>query len=69
MLAKAENVENLRGEKLLKQSKEVGFLTSSTSSPKHAANVALAYVRKEANAPGESLNVGTIDGPPGIIIA
>jgi folate-binding protein YgfZ len=58
-----------RGEKLFKQGKEVGFITSSALSPKHATKIALAYVRKEANAPGESLNVGTIDGPAAIIIS
>ena len=58
-----------RGKKLFKQGKEVGFITSSTSSPKHEAIVALAYVRKEANALGESLNVGTIDGPAAVIIS
>ncbi len=58
-----------RGEKLFKQGKEVGFLTSSTSSPKHLARVALAYVRKEANTLGESLNVESADGPTATIIA
>jgi folate-binding protein YgfZ len=57
-----------RGEKLFKQGKEVGFITSSTISPKHSAKVALAYVRKEANAPGESLNLGTADGQPAVVI-
>ena len=58
-----------RGEKLFKQGREVGFVNSSTSSPKHSARVALAYVRKEANAPGESLNLGTADGPTAVIIS
>jgi glycine cleavage system aminomethyltransferase T len=68
-LAKGENVENVRGERFFKQGKEVGFITSSTASPKHSTKVALAYVRKEANALGESPNVGTTDGPPAVIIA
>jgi folate-binding protein YgfZ len=58
-----------RGEKLFKQGKEVGFITSSTSSPKHSAKVALAYVRKEANAPGESLNIASTEGPLALIIS
>jgi folate-binding protein YgfZ len=56
-----------RGTKLFKQSKEIGFVTSSTLSPKHGANVCLGYVRKEANAPGETLNVGSAEGPTATI--
>lgn len=50
------------GEKLFKEGKEVGYITSSTLSPKHGAKVALAYVRKEANAVGEKLHLGATDG-------
>ena len=48
--------------KLFKDGKEVGYLTGSTLSPKYGAKVALGYVRKEANAPGEKLHLGSADG-------
>jgi folate-binding protein YgfZ len=51
-----------RGEKLFKDGKEIGYITSSTLSPRHGAMVALAYVRKEANAPGEKLHCGSPEG-------
>ena len=51
-----------RGEKLFKDQREVGFLTSATVSPMHGGTVALGYVRKEANAPGESLTLGSPSG-------
>ena len=50
------------GEKLFKGGKEVGCITSSTLSPKYGAKVALAYIRKEANALGEKLQFGSADG-------
>lgn len=58
-----------RGEKLFKDGREVGYLTSSALSPKHSAMVALAYVRKEANAPGEKLQFGSPDGGIAQVIA
>jgi folate-binding protein YgfZ len=58
-----------RGEKLFKNGKEIGQITSSTLSPKHGAKVALAYVRKEANALGESLHLSVADGGVAQIIA
>jgi len=48
-----------RGEKLFHAGKEIGYITSSATSPKHGAVVALAYVRKEANAVGTELHAGT----------
>lgn len=50
------------GTKLFKNGKEIGQLTSSTLSPLHGSKVALAYVRKEANSPGETLQFGAPDG-------
>ena len=50
------------GEKLFKNSKEAGYITSATLSPKHGAKVALAYIRKEANAAGESVCLASPQG-------
>jgi folate-binding protein YgfZ len=54
-----------RGAKLFKGEREVGFITSASPSPRHGGNVALGYVRREANTPGESL---TLDSPSGRIV-
>lgn len=51
-----------RGDKLFKDGKEVGYITSSTHSPTLNANIALGYVRKEANKIGEELVVHCVDG-------
>jgi folate-binding protein YgfZ len=57
-----------KGEKLLHNGKEVGFITSATLSPKHGSKVALGYVRKEANSVGQSLHIATPEGPLATII-
>ena len=57
------------GEKLFKEGKEAGYVTSSTLSPKHGAKVALAYVRKEANSVGEKLGFASPQGGLAQIIA
>ena len=57
------------GEKLFKSGKEVGSITSATFSPKHRAKVAIAYVRKETNAAGNSVHVGAPDGPLAVILS
>ena len=57
------------GEKLFKDGREVGYITSSALSPKHGAMVALAYVRKEANASGDKLQFGSPDGGIAQVIA
>jgi folate-binding protein YgfZ len=49
-------------EKLFKNGKEAGYITSSTLSPKHGGKVALGYVRKEWNAAGETLEIGKRGG-------
>lgn len=46
-----------KGDKLFKDGKEVGYITSSTHSPTLNANIALGYVRKEVNKVGEQLTV------------
>lgn len=43
--------------KLLKEGKPVGYLTSSLYSPRLEKMIALAYVRKECNQPGQSLDL------------
>lgn len=57
-----------RGDKLFKAGKEVGLITSSTFSPRHRSTLALAYVRKECNSPGDTLHLGAPDGPLATII-
>jgi folate-binding protein YgfZ len=51
-----------RGDVLLHDGKEVGWITSATASPRLKANVALGYVRKEVFAPGTELR---LRGPNG----
>jgi folate-binding protein YgfZ len=46
-----------RGEKLLRDGKEVGYITSAVRSPKFHAHIALGYVRREHKASGTSLEV------------
>ena len=45
----------IKGDKLFNGDKEVRFITSSVFSPRLAANIALGYVRREANAIGTEL--------------
>lgn len=51
-----------KGDKIFQGSKEVGYVTSVTNSPTLKANIALGYVRKEANEPGTELTVQTAEG-------
>jgi len=50
-----------RGDKLFHNGKEVGFITSAVKSPATQANVALGYVRREANAVGTKLTPAGAD--------
>ena len=52
----------VKGDKLFHEGKEVGFVTSAVASPRHQANLALGYVRKEANAVGTELEVRLGEG-------
>ena len=56
------------GEKLFRNGKDVGYITSATLSPKHGVKVALGYVRKEANSPGESLQLGSATGGLAVVL-
>lgn len=46
-----------RGDKLFLGAKEAGFITSATASPALRANIALGYVRREANRTGTELRL------------
>ena len=52
----------VRGDKLLKDGKEIGYITSALQSPKLNEPVALAYVRKECNQIGSVLAVRSAAG-------
>jgi folate-binding protein YgfZ len=68
----ADNLNSLpqRGDKLFYADKEVGHVTSAVRSPKLNANVALGYVRREANQTGHELTLQTADGlSPAKIVA
>ena len=47
----------VKGDKLFKDDKEVGHITSAIHSPTFKANIALGYVRREANAIGTVLRL------------
>ena len=51
-----------KGDKLFDAGKEVGHITSATHSPLLAGNIALGYVRREANQFGTNLTLRTADG-------
>ena len=51
-----------RGDKLFHAGKEVGYVTSAVRSPMLNANVALGYVRREANQIGNELTLRTAAG-------
>jgi folate-binding protein YgfZ len=57
----ADDLEALpvKGEKLFKDGKEVGYITSAVASPTLDANIALGYVRREVNAAGTELILGS----------
>ncbi|HWD93981.1 MAG TPA: glycine cleavage T C-terminal barrel domain-containing protein [Verrucomicrobiae bacterium] len=56
------------GEKLFHQGKEVGCVTSSVKSAALAANIALGYVRREANSPGTELVLRGADAAKAVIV-
>jgi folate-binding protein YgfZ len=60
----ATNLESLpkKGDKLFHAGKEVGYVTSAVKSPALNANIALGYVRREANQIGNELTLRTATG-------
>ena len=52
-----------KGDKLFKNEKEVGYITSAIASPALKANIALGYVRRETNHIGAQLALRTSVGP------
>ena len=58
-----------KGDKLFRDGKEVGYITSAAKSPVLNANIALACVRRGANAPGTDLVLQTATGETKAVIA
>jgi aminomethyltransferase len=60
----AADLESLpkKGDKLFHAGKEVGYVTSAVKSPALNANIALGYVRREANQIGNELTLRTTAG-------
>ncbi len=44
-----------KGDKLIKNGKEIGYITGAVASPTFKANIGMGYVRRESNAPGTEL--------------
>ncbi|MBI3879661.1 MAG: aminomethyl transferase family protein [Verrucomicrobia bacterium] len=67
----AENLSALpaKGDKLLKDGKEVGLVTSAIFSPRLNANLALGYVRTEAGQPGTPLVLKSASGESSAVVA
>jgi folate-binding protein YgfZ len=65
-----ENLKSLpqKNDKLFLGEKEVGYITSVTHSPTLNANIALGYVRREANKIGTELKLRTADGESAVQI-
>ena len=63
----ADDLKSLpkRGDKLFRDGKEVGYITSAIASPTFKANLALGYVRREHNQVGTQLSLRTADGESG----
>lgn len=57
-----------RGEKLFRDGKEVGYVTSATKSPMFNGNIALGYVRREVNQTGTELSWQTDAEPSAVKI-
>lgn len=51
-----------RGDRLLRDGREVGYVTSATRSPGLNAAIALGYVRRECTAPGTELTLRSSEG-------
>jgi folate-binding protein YgfZ len=51
-----------RGEKLMHEGREVGYITSALASPAFGRPIALGYVRRECHQPGTTLQFHTTEG-------
>lgn len=58
-----------KGDKLFRDGKEVGYVTSAVKSPALKANIAFGYVRREANAAGTELVLRTANGETKALVA
>ena len=52
----------IKGDKIIKDGRDVGTIVSALKSPALHQNLALAYIRKECNAPGTALTLRTATG-------
>jgi folate-binding protein YgfZ len=57
-----------RGDKLFRDGKEIGYITSAVRSPVLDANIALGYVRREANQIGTELTLQSAGGSSAKIV-
>jgi folate-binding protein YgfZ len=66
----ADNLKDLphRGDKLYLGDKEIGYVTSAIASPTLKSNIALAYIRREANQIGTELTLRTTAGESSVRI-
>jgi folate-binding protein YgfZ len=58
----------LKGGKLFHNGKDVGYITSAIASPKLKANLALGYVRREADQIGTELTLRSNDGETTVLV-
>jgi len=68
LLAKERSVLPPCGEKLFRNAKEVGYITSAVWSPAWQRNLALGYVRRECNAPGTELDLASPEGGKATVV-
>ena len=67
-LADDLNALPLRGDKLFRENKEVGYVTSALASLAFRRNIALGYVRRECNEPGTELVLRSTGGESTAIV-
>ena len=51
-----------KGDKVIVNGKEVGYVVNAMWSPRAKANLAMAYVRREHNKPGTAVAIKTASG-------
>ena len=65
----AGGVVPVSGDRLMREGKDVGYLTSVARSGRVGGVIALGYVRRECNATGTSLVARTASGDVGVVVA